>query len=232
MSRRPLFEVAPSQPAPLAAVLQVAVERPTSSAAWPPPVAATPRPAVAPAAAAPAPAPAAPVAPPAYDPAELERRVAAARADLERASAAKLQEQLAANQAQLAEGLARLDRAAQVAGRPSAAEVVELALAAAQELAGRALELDRGALLATVREALDVVQDDGATATVRVSIADAAWLRANQPDGFARVKLVEDARLASGGVVVETARTVIDASLEARIEAVRQAFRAALEESP
>jgi flagellar assembly protein FliH len=157
---------------------------------------------------------------------EIERLAAEARARGEaegmRAAEAK-QRALLDRYAAAIQALAEATRRA----RPMAAEVVNLALVVAREIIGRDVVRDGDRWMAALDEALSSVDTDGA-AVVRLSPHDAAELRRRHPDVAALVH--EDPRLAPGGYVLETPHRVIDASIEARLEAVRGALCALLEE--
>jgi flagellar biosynthesis/type III secretory pathway protein FliH len=119
------------------------------------------------------------------------------------------------------DGIQRLLQATRLAHRPEPGEVVELALLVAREILGRELSMDRGMLLAAIDRALSSVSAD-TQLVLRVSPADAAYVKKHRPelvrDG---VVLVEDKKISVGGCIVETPAWVLDASIEARLEAVR-----------
>jgi flagellar assembly protein FliH len=156
--------------------------------------------------------------------AELE----AARKDLAQARTEAEKEGLAAAQIKIEEiveryldGIQRLLAATRLAHRPEPGEVVELALVVAKEIVGRELLVDRSQLLAAVDRALGSVSAD-TQLVLRVSAGDATYVKQRRPellrDG---VVIVEDKALTVGGCIVETPAWVLDASIEARLEAVR-----------
>ena len=68
---------------------------------------------------------------------------------------------------------------------------------------------------------------------VRLGRADLTWVRRKRSDLLERgVTLVEDPSIGVGGCVVETAEWVTDATIEKRLEAVREAMAALLAEQP
>ena len=156
--------------------------------------------------------------------AELE----AARKDLAQARTEAEKEGLSAAQTKIEEiveryldGIQRLLAATRLAHRPEPGEVVELALVVAKEIVGRELVSDRTQLLASVDRALGSVSAD-TQLVLRVSPGDATYVKQRRPellrDG---VVIVEDKALTVGGCIVETPAWVLDASIEARLEAVR-----------
>jgi flagellar assembly protein FliH len=157
--------------------------------------------------------------------AELE----AAKKDLTQARVEAEKEGLAAAQTKIEEiveryldGIQRLLAATRLAHRPEPGEVVELALVVAKEIIGRELVADRTQLLASVDRALTSVSAD-TQLVLRVSPGDATYVKQRRPellrDG---VVIVEDKALTVGGCIVETPAWVLDASIEARLEAVRE----------
>jgi flagellar assembly protein FliH len=156
--------------------------------------------------------------------AELE----AARKDIGKARSEAEKEGLATAQTKIEEiveryldGIQRLLAATRLAHRPEPGEVVELALVVAKEIVGRELVADRTQLLASVDRALGSVSAD-TQLVLRVSPGDATYVKQRRPellrDG---VVIVEDKALTVGGCIVETPAWVLDASIEARLEAVR-----------
>ncbi len=227
---RPLADVGPRVPRPLFLTSPAeAAVAPSGSTAWPlarleaapsSPAAATPPAAVPPSAGASADAEA-----------DARRALDEASATGERAGRQAAAAQVQAMQARLADSLARLGEVARRVARPSPHEIVELALIAARELVGREVSVDREHLCAQLAEHLAGIPDDEGP-RVRVSRDDLAWILAHQPERFQGVRLVEDPALAAGGCIVETTRRIIDASIEARVDAVRAAMVAALRSAP
>ena len=165
---------------------------------------------------------------PAQDP-EYQRRLAELRARAEEEGRAAGQAQVEAACSRYLDGLARLERVTREASRPAATEVVGLALVVARELLQRELRVDREALVTNVETAIEAA---GRESPVRVRMARAdleyiARKRKDLVDGG--LQLLEDAAITPGGCVVETARRVVDATLEARLAAVETALVQALD---
>jgi flagellar assembly protein FliH len=156
--------------------------------------------------------------------AELEK----AKKDIEKARAEAEKEGLETAKTKIEEiveryldGIQRLLAATRLAHRPEPGEVVELALVVAKEIVGRELMVDRTQLLGTIDRALGSVSAD-TQLVLRVSPGDATYVKQRRPellrDG---VVIVEDKALTVGGCIVETPAWVLDASIEARLDAVR-----------
>jgi flagellar assembly protein FliH len=176
---------------------------------------------------APAPAPAAP-AEPAIDHAAIQREIAQARAEAEKSARAAVAAEAEAVLGRYAASIKALDKAIQQARKPPIDDLVELAMVIAREVVGRELVTDRDHLVATLDEALSLAGDDHGAAVVRMNGADLAFLKERHGESLAGLEVVVDPTLAPGGCVVETARAVVDASIEARLAAVRKAVAAAL----
>jgi flagellar assembly protein FliH len=97
-------------------------------------------------------------------------------------------------------------------------DVVKLSLAIARRVLHRELSVDPGALLGIVSSALKRM-DLREVCRIRVHPSDVVALRSGlDQSGFpARAELVADATLARGGVIVETTRGELDASLETQL---------------
>ncbi len=127
------------------------------------------------------------------------------------------------------DAVARLEEQSRRGVRPLASEVVELALVVARELVGRELSLDRDALVGGLDEALASASEDQQV-TVRIGPTDLAYLRKRRPDlSESKIAFVEDVTLTIGGCVVETTQRVVDRSIEARLESVREALTTLLD---
>jgi flagellar assembly protein FliH len=132
------------------------------------------------------------------------------------------------------DGIRRLDEVAAQGTAPMAAEVVELAMLVAREIIGRELTVDRDRLVETLAAAFETMRSEGPL-TVRLGRADAAYVRKRRPDLIADgIVIVEDETIGVGGAIVESSRRVLDASVESRLEAVREAVCGVLgaEEEP
>jgi flagellar biosynthesis/type III secretory pathway protein FliH len=213
---RPLVERLPAVTSPRAALpisAAAPVARPLFGAATPRRTGNTNAPATAPAG---------------PDPAALQREIAAARADAERAARAAVAAEAEVTLHRYLGTIKALDRAVQQVARPPVNEVVELAMIVAQEIIGRELASDRSRVATAIEDALSQAGDEHQGAVVRVNPEDLAYVHANHGERFPGVELIADPRLQSGGCVVETSRAVVDASIEARMAAVRRAVQVAL----
>lgn len=109
-------------------------------------------------------------------------------------------------------------------------EMVELALAIARKVVRRELTVDPAALAGIARAALDRVS---ARDIVRVRVAPAGReplqkaLAELDPD--AEVTVEADASLAAGGLVIETARGTLDASIDGQLEEIENGLADRLE---
>jgi flagellar biosynthesis/type III secretory pathway protein FliH len=176
----------------------------------------------------PAPTVAAAPAAPAIDQAALERELAQLRADTEQSARAAVAAEAEVTLGRYAASIKALDRAIQQAAKPPVDDLVELAMIIAREIVGRELVADRDHLVATLDEALSLAGDDHPTAVVRMNGDDVAYMKERHGDSLAGLEVVADPKLAPGGCVVETPRAVVDASIEAKMAAVRKAVTAAL----
>lgn len=108
-------------------------------------------------------------------------------------------------------------------------EVVELAVAVARRVLRRELHVDPEALLGLVKAAMEKASQREMT-EVRVHPSHAALVRAHlarigAPEA---IEVVADASLEPGAVILETARGVIDASLETQLEEINRGLTDAL----
>ena len=121
-----------------------------------------------------------------------------------------------------AERLARLAQALEESftgmQQGMAQEVLQLACDIARQVVRRELASDPQALLPVVREALDMLVNEGRPATVRLNPADWAVLEQPLRAEFAqgKVQWQPDPAVAAGDCQVESAGTVIDGSMEKR----------------
>ena len=160
---------------------------------------------------------------------ELKRQLDEARAEAEIEGLRAAQHKVEALVERYGDALVRLQEMTRENARPLAAEVVELALVVAREILGRECTIDHEPLLRRVEAALQSVAGD-ATIEVRLSKGDLTYIAKRRPDlGEAGVVLIEDPRLGPGGCVVETPERIVDASIEARLDAVRAALTEVVE---
>lgn len=156
--------------------------------------------------------------------AELER----ARADAASAAGADL----VSAREQLVGAIENLDRAALDVRSASAADIVDLALVVARELVDRDFSERREPLIVAVQRGLEAIVERERT-VVRVHIDDAAYVQEHLDDSqLVAVRVVGDPGLSPGSCIVETPDRVLDASIGARIEAVREALVDVLESQP
>lgn len=172
---------------------------------------------------------------PALDLAELERRreaaVAEGRAEGERQGWEAAREEVAAAIARLGEALEKVEASARAAAKPYASELVELALIVARELVGAEIGRDPAPLVQLIERCLDDVVGESAI-TIKLHPADRAALLAARPDLLRPdLRVMEDPTLARGGCLVESARRMVDARLEERLDNVREGLRELLEEA-
>jgi flagellar assembly protein FliH len=152
--------------------------------------------------------------------AQVREEAALARLEAERAAQEKARGELDKTIQRYVDGIARLQGVVRELGKPLAGEIVELAMVVAREIIGRELSTDRSRIADVVAEALADADGD-AGVVVRMNPADLAELRERRPELAQGASFVADRRLAPGGCVVESASQVIDASIEARLDAVR-----------
>ncbi len=172
---------------------------------------------------------------PAVDLAELERQreaaVAEGRAEGERKGWEAAKEDVAAAIARLGEALEKVEASARAAAKPYASELVELALIVARELVGAEIGRDPAPLVQLIERCLDDVVGESAI-TIKLHPADRAALIAARPDLLRPdLRVIEDPTLARGGCLVESARRMVDARLEERLDNVREGLRELLEEA-
>lgn len=115
----------------------------------------------------------------------------------------------------------RLDEAIASIPRVVTSEVVDLALLVAQEVLHAELSVREDLVFAAVERALNGAPHDG-TVTVRMNPDDLEGVETRLKDsGMLAMKCEADASLRRGDCVVQTPGRIIDASLDARLEAVR-----------
>jgi flagellar assembly protein FliH len=142
--------------------------------------------------------------------------------------------------AQMEAALARLARSIEeIAGykprlrQEAERDVVDLAIAIARRILRREIQIDAEALLGLVKAAFEKAGQREIT-RVRVHPAHGAAVRAclgriGAPEA---IEVVEDPSLEAGAVVVETARGLIDASVETQLEEIGRGLADALQRRP
>jgi len=169
------------------------------------------------------------------DEAEIARRLggelAEARAAGERQGWDQAAADVAAAISRLGDAIGKIEETARAMARPCATELVELALIVARELVGAEMRRDPAPLIHLVERCLDDVAGESSI-TIRLHPADRAALVAARPElARAELRFLEDPTLARGGCAVESARRLVDARLEERLDKVRDGLRELLEEA-
>lgn len=127
-----------------------------------------------------------------------------------------------------AASLQRLEQAVASIERVVASEVVDLALLVASELVQTEMRQNADLVLGVVESALSEVPHDGKV-LVRMHPEDLASVKIRvDADTTTSLDWQEDPGLARGDCIVETPRRIIDASIGARLETVRDSLVRAL----
>jgi flagellar assembly protein FliH len=161
--------------------------------------------------------------------ADIEERVAAARQQgFEEGQAAIRQTfaaQVEAMQMKLARSIEELTGFRPRYRREAEQDVVALALAVARRILHRELTMAPEALLGLVKAALDKMEAREVH-QVRVSRQDAARVRQffEQMGLPHRVEVIGDASLAAGGVILESGRGILDASVDTQLAEIERGF--------
>ena len=175
-------------------------------------------------------APAAPI----IDQAEIDRQVAdgiaLAREEAERQGWAKAEADIVEALARLGNALVQVQTTAREMARPYAGELVELAFIVARGLIGAEVKRDPAPLVKLVERCLDEVTGES-TITVRLNPADRAVLQMLRPElALTSMRILDDPSMARGGCAVESARRLVDARVEERLDNLREALEQLLEE--
>ena len=141
------------------------------------------------------------------------------------AAAQALAAQLEAMQMKLARSIEELTGARLRYRRQAEQDIVSLALAVARRILHRELTVDPEALLGLVKAALDKVEAREVE-RIRVSRGDAAMLTQffAQMGPPQRIEVIPDAGLAPGGVLIESVRGVLDASVDSQLAEIGRGF--------
>jgi flagellar assembly protein FliH len=172
-----------------------------------------------------------PPAPPHGPPAagDIDQRLEAVRREglLEGQAAGRqsLAGEIEAMRQKLARSIEELTGARLRARREAEQDVVALALAVARRILHRELTVAPEALLGVVKAALDKI-DAREVHQVRVSLPDAALLRQffEQMGPPQRMEVIADAALGPGSVLIESARGVLDASVDTQLAEIERGF--------
>ncbi len=155
---------------------------------------------------------------------QVEHRIAEARQagflEGEAAARSRAEMQVQPLMERLTQALKELASARPALLRDAEAELVDLALAIAHRILRRQLAIDRDALQGLVKSALEKMQAQQ-ICRVRVHPELSGALRhALERQGQGALEVVEDASLSFGGILLETARGNLDASLETQLEEI------------
>jgi flagellar assembly protein FliH len=160
---------------------------------------------------------------------DVEERLAAAREQgFEEGQAAIRQTcaaQVEAMQMKLARSIEELTGSRLRARREAEQDVVALALAVARRILHRELTMAPEALLGLVKAALDKMEARELH-QVRVSRQDAAMVRQffEQMGLPQHVEVIADSSLAPGGVILESGRGLLDASVDTQLAEIERGF--------
>jgi len=104
-------------------------------------------------------------------------------------------------------------------------DLVRLAMAVARRILHRELHVDTEALQGVVKAAVEKI-DARQIHSIRVSPADAAWIerRLSELRLPQRIEVAADPSLPRGGLVMETARGRLDASVETQLQEIERGF--------
>jgi len=160
---------------------------------------------------------------------ELHQR--ALQAEIEAARNQTVQEVQDTNRRELdglgerfASSVAKLENAVLGIEKVVASEVVDLALLVAGEIVKKEMSQNPELLVAAVESALANLPHDG-TVVLRLNPADLEHVRSASPGGGKSVIEYEpDPGLSRGDCVLETPSRIIDASIDARLAAVRESL--------
>ncbi|MBL4635566.1 MAG: hypothetical protein JKY56_17025 [Kofleriaceae bacterium] len=159
---------------------------------------------------------------------ELHQR--ALQAEIESARNQTVQEVQDTNQRELdslgerfAVSIAKLENAVLGIEKVVASEVVDLALLVAGEIVKKEMSQNPELLVAAVEEALADLPHDG-TVVLRLNSADLEHVRNALRDGKSVIEINPDPSLSRGDCVLETPTRIIDASIDARLAAVRESL--------
>ena len=122
-----------------------------------------------------------------------------------------------------AASVAKLENAVLGIEKVVASEVVDLALLVAGEIVKKEMSQNPELLVAAVEEALADLPHDG-TVVLRLNPADLEHVRNANPGAKSVIEYEPDPSLSRGDCVLETPSRIIDASIDARLAAVRESL--------
>jgi len=160
---------------------------------------------------------------------DVEERLAAARQQGFEEGQAAIRQTCAAEveamQMKLARSIEELTGSRLRSRREAEQDVVALALAVARRILHRELTMAPEALLGLVKAALDKMEAREVH-QVRVSRQDAAMVRQffEQMGLPQRVEVIADTSLAPGGVILESGRGLLDASVDTQLAEIERGF--------
>lgn len=138
-----------------------------------------------------------------------------------------LQAEFAARQAQIAPIIRQVQHEADMLDARVADQVLQLALAVARQVVRAELQLEPQHFVDLVREGLGQISEQATRITLHVSAADADLVRHDLGDIDNRLNIVEDPAITPGGCRFVTSHGDVDATIEARFDAIRTPLRAA-----
>jgi flagellar assembly protein FliH len=114
--------------------------------------------------------------------------------------------------------LANIEQQGHEINQRIAGDVLELALEVARQMVRQALEVKPELVVTLIQDALARTVPPLAGATIALHPADAALVRAQLGDELTAAgwRIVEDAKIARGGAMLQTAATQIDATIATR----------------
>ena len=136
----------------------------------------------------------------------------------------------------LQEALLQVGNIQEVTSQRVEKEIVELALAIAKQVICREITLDSEIVVCVAKEALSKVEDPG-NIKIKMNTSDLQFVREAKSQLIDRIANIDNVILEaeesiqSGGCIIETDSGEIDARIEKQLQAVEEAFRAAMEKS-
>jgi flagellar assembly protein FliH len=122
------------------------------------------------------------------------------------------------------DAIANLEKTRQEIAGPYTESSLDLALQIAREILDREIRIDGGNLEARIRESLEAIGPDRPV-RIRLSPVEIEHAVRRAPDLLGEgIELVEDDSLGIGGCVVESPSRIVDASVETRLAAIRDAI--------
>lgn len=159
-----------------------------------------------------------------------ETRAAQDRLEQEIAKVREQRNQLESVRRRYLDALQQLERVIHDLPAAQVEDTATLAHVIAEAVVGRELAIDRKRTAALVVETLRMI-DSPRECTVRINPDDLHYLREHHPELINGTGIfLPDEKLSAGGCVVETPKRIVDASVEARFDAVRTQLAHLLQE--